>query len=57
MMSMKISKTTNLPKKNSRPDIIVDIEANKKLYPIVTELFFKRQKTQYFNSFSIVFNF
>ena len=46
MMPMKISKTTNLPKKkkNSRAYIIVNIEANKILNPIVTELFLRGRK-------------
>ena len=33
--------------------MIADMESNKELSPIVTELFFKRKKTQYFTCFYI----
>ena len=34
-------------------DRIVDMEANKKLSPLVTEMFLERKKTQHFTSFYI----
>ena len=38
-------------------DMIVDMESNKKVSPIVTELFLRRKKTQYFTCFYIAILF
>ena len=50
------------PTKNRRvlilfDDMIADMESNKKLSPIVTELFFKRKKAQFFACFNIIILF
>ena len=38
-------------------DMVVDTESNRKLSRIVTELFFKRKKTQYFSCFYLTILF
>ena len=55
MMSIKIWKSIIQQKKVLIvfDDMIADMEANENLSPIVTELFFKGQKTQHFTCFYI----
>ena len=61
MMFMKIWNTIIQQRKRTVlmvfDDMIADMESNKKLSPVFTELFFKRQKTQYFTRFYLTILF